>query len=83
MSREIKLSKSQISKIIQSGGSFGSSLANLGKKLLTKIAIFLVRDNLPGFVNNFTSNATTKRERKIRGKGAVRAGKGFTLFISN
>ena len=51
MSREIKLSKSQISKIIQSGGSFGSSLANLGKKLLTSIAILLVRDNLPGFVN--------------------------------
>ena len=83
MSREIKLSKSQISKIIQSGGSFGSSLANLGKKLLTSIAILLVRDNLPGFVNNFTSDATNKRERKIRGKGAVKAGKGFTLFISN
>ena len=72
MSREIKLSKSQI-----------SSLANLGKKLLTSIAILLVRDNLPGFVNNFTSDATNKRERKIRGKGAVKAGKGFTLFISN
>ena len=40
MSREIKLSKSQISKTIQSGGYFGSSLANLGKKLLTSIAIF-------------------------------------------
>ena len=30
MSRDIKLSKAQISKIIQSGGSFGSWLGNLG-----------------------------------------------------
>ena len=32
MSTDIKLSKSQISKIIQSGGSFGSWLGNLEKK---------------------------------------------------
>ena len=32
MSTDKKLSKVQISKIIQSGGSFGSWLANLGKK---------------------------------------------------
>ena len=32
MSTDIKLSKTQISKIIQSGGSFGSSLGNLGKR---------------------------------------------------
>ena len=30
-----------------------------------------------------TLNATNKFERKIRGKGTVRVGKGFTLFISN
>ena len=34
MSTDIKLSKAQISKIIQSGGSFGSWLGNLGKKAL-------------------------------------------------
>ena len=34
MSTCIKLSKAQISKIIQSGGSFGSWLGNLGKKSL-------------------------------------------------
>ena len=38
-------------------------------------------------VNNITSNAASnpinKFERKISGKEAVRAGKGFTLFISN
>ena len=56
MSTDIKLSKAQISKIIQSGGSFGSWLGNLGKKALTNIAIPLARDNLPGLVSNLTSN---------------------------
>ena len=32
MSTDIKLSKAQTSKIIQSGGSFGFWLANIGKK---------------------------------------------------
>ena len=34
-------------------------------------------------MNNLTSNATNKFERKISGKGAVRAGKRFALYISN
>ena len=37
MSTDIKLIKAQISKIIQSGGSFCSWLGNLGKKALTKL----------------------------------------------
>ena len=48
MSTDIKLRKAQIAKIIQSDGSFGSWLGNLGKKALRNIAIPLVRDNLPG-----------------------------------
>ena len=44
-------------------------------------------DNLPGLVLNKASNAVSeaikKLERIIREKGAVRAGKGFTLFMSN
>ena len=36
MSTDIKLSKTQISKRIQPGGSFGSWLGNLGKKVLNK-----------------------------------------------
>ena len=32
MSTDAKLSKAKISKIIQSGGFFGSRLSNLGKK---------------------------------------------------
>ena len=83
MSIGIKLSKVQISKIIQSGGSFRSWLDNLEKKTLTKPAIPLARENLPGLVSNFTSNVINKFERKRSGKGAVGAGKGFTLFILN
>ena len=75
MSTDIKLSKAQISKIIQSDGSFGSWLGNLGKKALTNIAIPLARDNLPGLVSNLTSSTTNKFERKISGKETVRAGK--------
>ena len=83
MSTDIKLNKAEISKIIQTGGSFGSSLGNLGKKVLTNIEIPSARDNLPGLVSNLTSNAINKFKRKTSGKGVVRAGKGFTLFMSN
>ena len=81
MSTDVKLSQAQISKIIQSGGSFGSSLGNLGKKALTNTANPLARDKLPELANN--SNAIIKFARKISCKGAFRAGKGFTVFISN
>ena len=77
----VKLSKAQISKIIQSGGYFGSCLGNLGKKAPTNIAIPLARDNLPES-DQFNFNAINKFEIKIDGKGAVKAGKKFTLFIS-
>ena len=42
MTSDIKLTKAQISKIIQLGGSFGSWLGNSGKKVLTKLVIPLV-----------------------------------------
>ena len=83
ISTDIKLSKAQIFKIIQSGGSFGSLLSNLGKKTLINIPIPLTRDNLPGGESNLSSNAINQFKRKISGKGAVRAGKRFTLFILN
>ena len=57
MSTDTKLSKAQISKIVQSGRSFGSCLGNLEKKALTNIDISLPRDNLPGSVSNLTSSA--------------------------
>ena len=83
MSTDITLCKAQISKVNQLGGSFRSWLSNLGNEALTNVAIPFVRDNLPGLVSNLTSSAINKFDRKISGKGAVRAGKRFTLFISN
>ena len=60
MSINIKFGKSEISKIIQSGGFFGSWLGTFGKKAETNIAIPLGRDNLPGLVSNLTTNAINK-----------------------
>ena len=80
MSTYIKLSKTQISKRIQSSGSFSSWLVNLGKKALRKVAIHLARNNLPALVNNLASNSIHRLEGKISGEGAVSAGK---VFISN
>ena len=71
----LKLSKAQISKVIQSGASFGLWLGNLGKKALTNIAISLARKNLPGSVSNLTSIAINKFDRKRSGKRTVRSGK--------
>ena len=80
---DIRFSKAEISKIIQSHGYFGSWLGNLGKKALTNIAVPLSRDNLPGLVHNLTSNALNKFERKMSGREAVRSGKGSALFSLN
>ena len=80
--KDIKLSKVQISKIVQSSGYFGSFLDNLDKKSLPIVAIPIARNNFPGLVSNITSNAINKFKKKS-GKRVMRAGKGFTLFISN
>ena len=68
MSTDIRLSKAQISKVSQSGGSFGSWLGNLGKKSLAYIEIPLARENLPSLVSNLTSSAINKFDRRISGK---------------
>ena len=52
-STDKKLSETQISKIIQSGGSFGSWL--IYAKKLTNNAIPLGIENLPGLVTNSNS----------------------------
>ena len=52
-------------------------------KTLTNIAISLARESLLGLVSNLNSSAINKFDRKINGKGAVKLGKRFTLFISN
>ena len=47
MSTDTKLSKAQLSKIIQSGRFLGNMIGNLGKKALTDLAVPLVKDILP------------------------------------
>ena len=81
MSRDTKLSKAKISKIIQWSGSCDSWLANLVKKALKSVTISLARNNLLELVSNLTSNATKKFGKKISGKEAVWIGKGFTLLV--
>ena len=83
MSTDINFSKAHISKIVQSAGSFGSWLGNLGQKSPTNVPLPFARDNLPGLVRNITWNAIKKFEIKVSGKEAARAEKGFTLFILN
>ena len=53
------------------------------KKALEKVAILLARGNLSRLVSNLASNAINKFEKKVSTKIAVRAGKRFTLFVSN
>ena len=55
-STDIELSKTQKSKIIQSGISFGSWLGNLGKKIIANLSILSARDNLPILVSKLASN---------------------------
>ena len=83
MSTDIKISKSQLTKIIQSGRFLGKTLGILGEKILLDLAVPFTKDVLLKLVTETTSSVLDKSERKIRGKGAVREKKGFTLLISN
>ena len=86
---DIKLSKAQLTKIIQSSGFLASVISNLGKfckslgkEALSKVAAPSAKGVLPGLVSliasNAASNVLNKFERRISGKRAVRVGKGFT-----
>ena len=58
-------------------------MGNLGKKALLDLAVPLTKDVLPKLATKATSSVLDEVERKMSGRGAVRAGKGFILFISN
>ena len=47
------------------------------------LLFFLAKNVLPKLATKANSFVLDKFERKISGEGTVRAGKGFTLFISN
>ena len=80
---DIKVSKTQLSKIFQLFGLLGNLMSNLSKKALIDLANSLAEDVLLKLANKATPSILDKFERKIRGQGAVRAQKGFTLFTSN
>ena len=54
--------------MIKSGGFLRNMLYNLGKKVITDLAITLARNNLSGLVSNLASNAVKKFGRKISGR---------------
>ena len=77
MSTDLKLSKAQISKIIQSGGFLGSLLSKLAG-LLMKVAIPLAKNVLtPLGITAAASAIDAGIKKKIHGSGAT------TLIISN
>ena len=59
------------------------TLGNLGKKVLLDLAVPLTKDVLPKLAANTTLSVLDKFERKTSCQRTVRAGRGFTLFISN
>ena len=77
MSTDIKLSKAQISKIIQSGGFLGSLLSKLAGPLM-KVAVPLAKNVLaPLGITAATSAIDGTIQKKIHGSGTT------TLIISN
>ena len=83
MLTDTKLSKAQLSKIIQSGGFLPNMLDNIGKNVITDLAIPLASHNLHGLVSNLALNTVNKFDRKASRKGVVRTEKEFILFNSN
>ena len=79
MSNDIKLSKAQISKIIQSGGFLGSLLSNLAGPLM-KVALPIARNILAPLgitAAGSAIDAGIQKKKKIHGSGKA------TLIISN
>ena len=72
-----------MSDIIQSGGILVNMTGYLGKKVLIGHAVPLAEYVLPKLATKATFSVLDKFERRISRHGAIRAGKGFTLFILN
>ena len=77
MSTNLKLSKAQISKIIQSGGFLGSLLSKIAGSLM-KVAVALTKNILaPLGITAAASPIDAEIQKKIHGSGTT------TLIISN
>ena len=83
MSTNIKLTKAQLSKIIQSGGFLGAWLSKLAGPL-KKVGVPLAKVFLVPLAAMASASAIDGIiQRKLCGKGVVRAEKEITLGISN
>ena len=85
MSTDLKLSKTQISKIIQSGGFLGSVLSNLAGPLM-KVAISLAKDVLAPLGITAAASVTDARIQKkidVPGLPSSASPRTTTLIISN
>ena len=76
------ISKTQISKIIQSHGYLGYWFGNLRREALKNIGIPLARDNLLGLMSNSTSNAINEFGKRVE-KELPEQENDLTLFILN
>ena len=60
MSTDIKLSKEQLKKLIESGGCLGNMINNLGQKPLLNFAATLAKDVMPKLPTKTTLPASDK-----------------------
>ena len=81
MSTDIRLSKAQISKIIQSRGFLGKTFGKLGKKVLLDLAIPLAKDVLPNLATIATSSVLDKFEKKKKNWTRSSKSRKWTHFI--
>ena len=65
MLTNIKLSKAQLSKKIQSGGFLDNMIGKLGKEALTKFAVLFAKNILPQLPTKATLSVIDKSEKKI------------------
>ena len=72
MSTDIRLSKAQISKIIQSSGFLCKTFGKLCWKVLFDLAVLLTKDVLPKL-----ASVLDKFDQKIITQGAVRTERGL------
>ena len=63
------------------GRIVGNMIGNLGKEVSLGLAVPLDKDFLPKLVTKATGFVLGKFQRKRSGKGAVRVGEIFTIFI--
>ena len=80
----MQLRKVQLAKLLESGEFLSKTLGNMmstfDKKLLLDFAVPLVKDILDKLITKATSSVLQKREKKINGRGATRAGRRFNLL---